>query len=262
VTDCVEEDKLVAALAEFGLTKNEARAYISLASHEVTEATVLAEALGINRPAIYPLLKSLSDRGLVEVIPEGVNKFRALPPEHFLDSVTGELENRLDSLGKKRELLDKHLAEIDRNFRVGNLKFMSQRAAIHRLSRQIIKDASKEIFVLTTHMGLYRAEKVFLELYKKKREEGVRIRHLVKIEGDEDAVIPVLKKVMEIRSTEVTPLMTFMIVDNHQAILFQPNPNDAINERTRDFGLWSDDAGLIQTFTSIFDEMWENSKPV
>jgi len=58
------------------------------------------------------------------------------------------------------------------------------------------------------------------------------------------------------------PLMTFMIVDNREAVLLRPNPDDAGIERTRDFGLWADDEGLIRTFTSIFEELWANSKPV
>jgi sugar-specific transcriptional regulator TrmB len=75
------EDQLIQHLAEFGLTRNEARLYLAAFGRPALRAAELAELAEVNRPKAYDALKLLVEKGLVVEVPGRVTHFRAVDPQ-------------------------------------------------------------------------------------------------------------------------------------------------------------------------------------
>jgi sugar-specific transcriptional regulator TrmB len=88
-------------LAEVGLTEHQARAYLALL--DVGSATVkdLAKSSRVPRSKLYEVLDSLNRRGLLEVIPDTPQRFRARAITTLYDTRTEELRAEEDRLKRR-----------------------------------------------------------------------------------------------------------------------------------------------------------------
>jgi hypothetical protein len=94
------EDQLVRDLAEFGLTRNEARLYLAAYGRPAMRAAELAELADVNRPKAYDALRLLVDKGLFTEEPGRVARFRAADPQ------TVVLQLRQRSIASQAELVE------------------------------------------------------------------------------------------------------------------------------------------------------------
>jgi predicted DNA-binding transcriptional regulator len=80
-----DEEQLVQYLAEFGLSRNEARMYLAALGRGPLRVAELAELADVNRPKAYDALRQLVDKGLFEPETAGpeqgqVARFKAVDP--------------------------------------------------------------------------------------------------------------------------------------------------------------------------------------
>jgi predicted DNA-binding transcriptional regulator len=76
-----DEDELVAALTELGLTRNEARLYLAASGQPAMRAAELAELAGVTRTKAYDALRQLVDKGLFTEEAGRVARFQAADPK-------------------------------------------------------------------------------------------------------------------------------------------------------------------------------------
>jgi Sugar-specific transcriptional regulator TrmB len=74
-------EQLVADLAEFGLTRNEARLYLAAVGGPSLRAAELAQLADISRTKTYDALRLLVEKGLFTEEPGRVARFRAVDPQ-------------------------------------------------------------------------------------------------------------------------------------------------------------------------------------
>ncbi len=97
-------------LQEFGLSKNEAKAYAALVELGSTSAGPLIKRLGMHRAAVYNLLDLLISKGLVSFVLIATRKqFRPEPPANLLLLV----ENEKERLTQKEYKLKKIIPQIE-----------------------------------------------------------------------------------------------------------------------------------------------------
>lgn len=72
---------LVESLKTLGLTEYEAKVYSALVSFDRAEARQLYEYLDAPKPSVYQSLRSLTDKGLVQVVNARPAIYRATPPK-------------------------------------------------------------------------------------------------------------------------------------------------------------------------------------
>lgn len=71
-------------LEEIGLSEKEAKVYLALLEVDSDTINDLAKKTGINRTTVYPVLESLSKKGLVSEVQKGkITTFSAEPPERL-----------------------------------------------------------------------------------------------------------------------------------------------------------------------------------
>lgn len=84
----------ISTLQTLGLTEDEARLYIALLKFGGANAIALAKEVGLKRTTIYPILKSLHEKGFASTyFHKSKRLYRAEKP----DKVAGQFEKRLES---------------------------------------------------------------------------------------------------------------------------------------------------------------------
>lgn len=92
-------------LVELGLTRYEAKAYLTLIQRESYAASELATEAGIPRQRIYDVLNSLMSRGLARDWPGAVTRYAATDPETAIDRLLAVQRQALSGL-------ESHSAEL------------------------------------------------------------------------------------------------------------------------------------------------------
>jgi len=97
----------VHGLVELGMTRYEAKAYLTLIQRESYAASELATEAGIPRQRIYDVLNSLVSRGLVRDWPGPVTRYAATDPQAAVERLLGVQRQALTGLeSKSSELAD------------------------------------------------------------------------------------------------------------------------------------------------------------
>jgi len=97
------QEKVIEGLTDFGLTKDEAEAYVFLLRAGARPAGVAARKLKINRMKAYRILKALEEKGLVEMIVGRPAKFQSVPLKEALDRQLGEIRTKASRLEKSEK---------------------------------------------------------------------------------------------------------------------------------------------------------------
>lgn len=79
---------LVESLKTLGLTEYEAKVYSALVMFDKAEAKQIYEYLEIPKPSVYQSLKTLTDKGLVQIMSARPAVYRATPPKIALRHMT------------------------------------------------------------------------------------------------------------------------------------------------------------------------------
>lgn len=98
----MEEKRLAEYLVSFGLTGQEAAIYLELFRSGTSNGYELAKNTGISRSNVYKALEGLSDKGAAYVSEGASRKYTAVGVSEFC-------QNKIDSLIRKREFLEKHM---------------------------------------------------------------------------------------------------------------------------------------------------------
>ncbi|WP_424357715.1 TrmB family transcriptional regulator [Methanocella sp. MCL-LM] len=79
--------ELIESLKTLGLTEYEAKVYATLVALDRAEVKPICENVDIPRPSVYQSLKTLTDKGLVQVVNAKPAVYRATPPEIAIEHI-------------------------------------------------------------------------------------------------------------------------------------------------------------------------------
>jgi sugar-specific transcriptional regulator TrmB len=99
-------ERVLRTLEGFGLKRVDAEVYIYLAKRDPQKGIDIADALKIRKQQLYPILKTLQDKGVVTASPEHPALFSAIAFEKALDLlVEAKMEQAKAIKETKEELL-------------------------------------------------------------------------------------------------------------------------------------------------------------
>ena len=132
-------EKLLDVMKEFGLSEYESRVMIALmVTGREMGASELSEISGVPRTSVYSTVKSLSEKGLVEVFGKPM-KVRSIPGEELMNIFSRKMKERLSLLKRELDSMPKRSVE--------EVGFYSGDAAKEILEREL-RGAQEEIIVL------------------------------------------------------------------------------------------------------------------
>jgi len=155
------------SLRELGLTKYETAAYTVLLQHGKKDAKSISKLSAIPQTAVYPTLKELIRKGLVQKMGDNTIIFEALNPEITIPTLTTERINTLKATQDevlseiaKLPLLEEKTEEL--------IEVSRGEESSHQILRKLSAITEKNLYIMgwqfRTNKNIYRISKVLREL--------------------------------------------------------------------------------------------------
>lgn len=110
-------EQLIRELTSFGLTQNEAKAYLALLQLKRANARAIAKLSNLPRQEIYRVLPRLEKLGIVAVILGKPTRFLAIHPEEVLSELIERqqevLTRQISELRRKKSMLESELKKVE-----------------------------------------------------------------------------------------------------------------------------------------------------
>ncbi len=158
------EADVIAQLSQFGFSKNEAKAYLSLLVQNPSTGYEISQRSGVPRSAIYDIMKKMELTGVVSTIGNKPVQYIPISTDQLSQNLTSQFEHNIEELKKKMSKIDTESSEGN----VWNIK--GYQAMIDHL-RSVIDNAEESIFCSIWN----REFDELLPQFTKAEERGVEI---------------------------------------------------------------------------------------
>lgn len=272
----MSQEKIKNALQKFGLTGKEAETFILLGKNGPMKGLDIAKQMKRNKGQVYRLLMSLQKRGLVESTLESPTRFIAVSFEKALDMFAEAKRDEAALIEETTKDLISDWKKIGKTKIERTLeKFVvinGTRKTLQKIS-EMIKETRNQLWGILTVQELIRIEQMGLldAKFGNKEDSKVEFRFVTDISGQNVKVIkPLLEKIIpdEISIKERNPDLGFkltprlVIRDNEEMLLSITSKTSDSDIKESDISLWTNCQSLIQSFASIFEELWRNSTKI
>jgi sugar-specific transcriptional regulator TrmB len=256
------DERTISRLSMFGLTDYEARIYLTLIVKGSLEASKVSKHADIPRPHTYSVLKSLQMRGLVTVIPEAVNRYRAVPLDEGMDLLMEEKEKSFSALKLTRDEL---LSEIKPKEAIPSGNHSSVilyygRQNVYKLVDEMFSRCDGSCDIMTTGRGIVRFYKYFSDKASEFRSKDIKVRFIAPVTPEVHDIALRMSKLVELRHIEQMPYIRFVLVDAKE-VLFAEYAEDDFKDTGRETGIWINQEELARMMKSMFENTWANTKP-
>lgn len=245
----VNEHVLTVSLEEFGLSKYEAQAYVSLISKGTISASELAYYSEIPRTKIYPTLLKLENKKLAIISKSKPIMCTAIAPEDAFDGIIHEQINKVNAMNSLVSNLKK-ASEESRKTRGSEEKRYFHVSANNVLSQlqTMIEGSKSSIKIMTDQWGFGLLSECKEQLVSVARR-NLDIKILVSPSQICSEAYRKIPDGIEIRSSEITQ-NCFMFDETELLLVNNDNGKGAIFSSTEI---------LASNQEKIFTNIWKNS---
>jgi sugar-specific transcriptional regulator TrmB len=255
-------------LSDFGLTSNQAKAYLVLVQLGIASIREISKMSQIRREEIYRMLPDLERLGLIEKILGKPIKVKATPINVAL-SLLIEREkqlnqDRLSSLIEKKEtvITDFNSKKFLPKFvaKEANFSLIKLRDAVLVKGANMLDSAQKEMNIITSIDGFRLFQNLltdYNEITKEALSRGVKIRMILNATSYNDSISTNLNEysgLIDLRFSDET-LNVYVIVDYDEALI--STSTEPLMENTP--YLWTDNKNLIEILKVNFERVWNDS---
>ena len=252
-------------LVDFGLTKTQAKIYVTLVSLGVASASEVAALSKIRREEVYRIIPELEKRGIISRKLQTPRKFAVANPETAIEILTKTkleaMRDEIDKVERKRtEIVSKLKAiELPVEQNATSIEVISQRNQAHARLTEIAQNARKYLDIAAKLENLIlvysnRPKNVTDRIIKK-----VKMRIITESHGYEGLAKELVTaseangNSVELRFVERLPF-SLIIADDTEAMWGEGQPT------TEDFPVfWANDPTQIAILKMSFENLWNES---
>jgi sugar-specific transcriptional regulator TrmB len=249
-------------LTHFGLTKTQAKIYITITALGVASASEIDKLSKIRREEVYRIIPELEKRGIITRKLKVPRKFSATQPETAIQMLT---ETKLNTMTGEMEKLKQKQTELTSKLKTialptkqedYTIEVIAQKDAANPRLANMIENADKQIDIMAPLQNLLitfadysqktrtKPKPIKIRIMTEKREQQALTKNIMQLaKADQNNV--------EIKLTEKLPY-NLLITDDKEAIW---KGNDPTNENTSTF--WTDDPTQITILKTSFDSLWQ-----
>ena len=249
-------------LTHFGLTKTQAKIYITITALGVASASEIDKLSKIRREEVYRIMPELEKRGMITRKLKVPRKFSATQPETAIQMLT---ETKLSTMTGEMEKLKQKQTELTSKLKTialptkqedYTIEVIAQKDAANPRLANMIENADKQIDIMAPLQNLLitfadypqktrtKPKPIKIRIMTEKREQQALTKNIMQLaKADQNNV--------EIKLTEKLPY-NLLITDDKEAIW---KGNDPTNENTSTF--WTDDPTQITILKTSFDSLWQ-----
>lgn len=236
-------------LKEFGLTGYEAKVYIALLGLKQAKVSDIARTSSVPRNKIYTAVEALHKKGFVEIIPEKVAKFRAVPFSEATQLFIREQENRLRSLGDRSGKISSFLSsfsiENKEEDNSGAFLIYKTKKMIYKKLREIAGGAESMLF-----LAVSSEELAHLLPLAKSTSKNASVSVLCNVSEESIDLANKWQSFSELRHYEKTLPEKIAISDDNEAFIFNTDSSVA---------LYSKDMQFVAFMRRFANMIWDGS---
>ena len=272
----MSEEGVRKVLKTFGLTEKETDVYVFLAKHGVLKGGEISKQTKTPKALIYRILKSLQTKGLVESTLEFPARFTVVPFENVIDlNIITKQEEAAQIAAQKKELLNywQKIKKVGIEPQLEKFTVIEGNQKIYHKLEQMIKETKNQLSTVSTVQGLLRADQFGLFDFGSgdPLKSKITFRFLAELSSQNIMTMKKLLKVLTVaefnfegRTPELGlnlfPQMT--IRDQEEAIFFITPRADVPATKQEDICLWTNCKSLVNAFSAVFEELWQNSTDI
>jgi len=253
-------------LSNFGLTPNQGKVYIAIAKLGMASVSQVSKVSKVRREDVYRMLPKLEKMGLTEKILGKPTKVRATPVEEALSILIKrekDIANKKVSalMAKKEEFLKYFQAyEVRPVSEEAHFSLIAQREGIINKGRTMVKNAEREIDVITSRDEFIQIFTNYNELLKRVIKKGVKVRVILEVSEREDWILRVIEGYessgasFDLKYTD-QPVGHYIIIDYKEALV-ATSTEVPMGENPC---LWTDDNILVGLMQKNFEGIWHAS---
>ena len=266
----MSQEKILKTLEELGLTRLEAKIYIFIAKRGPQKASDISKTLKISKQQLYPSIKSLQSKGIVNSSIEHPARFSATSFEKTLDLFAqAKLKEAKNIQQNKKDLLTDWQSIAVKAAEDSSAKFtvIEGRKYVYAKIQQMINETKKQLSTVTTVPSLMRAYQygILDPVFNHSLKSKVKFRFLAEVtEQNFDSIKTLTEKAPQTgfnlkgRNSELgLRLSPRMVIRDKEELLFFTTPD--IEEYSC---LWTNCEELVQSFSAVFEELWLNSTDI
>jgi sugar-specific transcriptional regulator TrmB len=272
----VSQEKILKTLESLGFTQWDAKVYIILAKRGPIKASDAARALKLSKQRLYPIVKSLQSKGIVNSTLERPARFSAVPFEKVLDLfVKAKMEQAQRIQQNRDELLSdwQSIAIAESDSPPAKFTVIEGKSYIYSKIQQMIKDTESHLSFVATVPSLARADQfgLFDAAFSHPLKSKIQFRFITELsEQNINALKALLKKIpkADFSFEGKTPdlglkLCPRMVIrDEKETVFFiDPRQGDFASEQN-DVCLWTNCKSLTHSFLALFEDQWRNSTDI
>ena len=261
----VKEEFLNKLRQYFGLNLYEVRIWTALLSRGVSTAGELSDIGNVPRSRAYDVLESLEKKGFVVMKLGKPIKYLAVEPEEVVDRVKKLMKEEADDKIKRLEELKTTdvLGELN-TLHTQGIEFIEPsdlsgairgRHNLYTHLELMIKNAEKNVTIVTTSKGLIRKLEAFKPELEKLAKKGVKIRIGVPINKESAAVVKDVMKFAEVKNLDKFNAR-FCIIDNKELLLMVMHDEEI--HPTYDVGIWINTPYFANALGDMFNQTWNS----
>jgi len=272
----MSQERVIKTLVSLGLTQLDAKVYILLAKRGPIKAREAAKALKISKQRLYPILKNLRSKGIVNSSFEYPARFSAVQFEKVLDSFLKAKMEQVRSIQQNRDEILSDWQSIAINEEDSSpAKFTVIEGRLHLYSKiqQMIQDTREKLSFVATVPSLARADQfgLFDAAFNHPSRSKIKFRFLTELSGkNANAMKALLERIskadfnIEGKTPELgLKLCPRMVIkDEAEAVFFiDPNKGELANEQD-EVCLWTNCKSLVHGFLAMFEDLWRNATDI
>lgn len=247
----------------FDLNIYETKVWLALLSKGVSSAGEIAELSGVPRSRTYDVLESLEKRGFVIQKLGKPVKYIAVKPEIVIEKLKNntlksaeEKVNTLSNLKDTKEyeeLKELHSTGIEpiKNHEVSTS--IKGRSNLYAQMRDVMENAEKSVYIVTSAYELNTKEKMFKDIFKKLSKRKIDVKVMV-AESDEE-----IKKLTKKFNTIIKnkPINSRFVLADKKELIFTIKPTNVHEDY--DYGVWINSPFFVNSMAYMFDKAWESN---
>jgi sugar-specific transcriptional regulator TrmB len=272
----LSQEKVLKALESLGLAQSDAQVYVFLGKKGSQKAKDISQALKLPKQQLYLSLKNLQGKGIVNSTLEHPARFSVVSFEKLLDLfVKAKTEEAQRIEQDKADILsDWHSIAVEEPS-VSSAKFtvLEGRNYIYSKIKQMVEQTTNQLSVISPVSGLVRSERFGLldTVFSHVPKSKIQFRFLTELsELNLDLLKGFVEKTrragfkFEGRVPELgLKLFSRMVIrDDEEAIFFVKNSEDGLEWKEADVCLWTNCWSLVNSFSTVFEDLWRNSKSI
>ncbi|MCP8308285.1 MAG: hypothetical protein H3Z54_06285 [archaeon] len=258
-----EFEARMAELTKLGLTKLQARLYITLLELGISPVRKVVKATSLHKVEVYRVLKELKDIGMAEEVIANPKSFRAIEPKIAIEAILQKEKEKVSMMDQKGKELSVWLESIQR--REGekedvSIQFKLIEGARRLLERTkiMLENAQREVlFIMRGPMIRKGLQEGVDKIVSKRLSRGMRFRGVINIDKDNiDFAERFIDRIELRHNGNVESLI--LIVDDRE-VLFGAGIERQPMDYRKTTALWTRDKGYIRAIKESFESFWKDS---